>query len=62
MSVYATVDNPGKMTVMPDQVNRGRTLVYVDDDSLRRALILWLPPEVAAQWIEALTPLAEGKP
>ena len=50
------------MTVQQDHVIGDRTLVYADADDMYHALTLWLTPEVAAQWVEALTPLAEGKP
>lgn len=55
-----TVNRPGPMVVEPKHVNRGRTLVYAGSGDDDRAIVLWLTPQVAAQWIEALTPLAEA--
>jgi hypothetical protein len=57
--VNVTVNYPGKMTVDLEHTIGDRALVYLDGDDTRRALVLWLTPEVAAQWIEALTPLAD---
>jgi hypothetical protein len=61
MSVKVTLNSPGDMTVS-QYVQDGKTLVYADDDAQWQALVLWMTPDVAAQWIEALTPLAESKP
>jgi hypothetical protein len=58
--VNVTLEVPGKMSVEASRVIGGRTLVYADADDTPRAITLWLTPEVAAQWIEALTPLSEG--
>ena len=57
-----TINYPGKMTVESSHVIGDRTLVYADADDTHHAITAWITPEVAAQWIEALTPLAEGKP
>lgn len=54
-----TVNNPGKMTVSPKHVSgEGQTMVHVAEDRDDRAVLLWVKPETAAQWIKALTPLA----
>lgn len=58
----ATMRLPGHMTLMPEHENDGRALVYVDDtegDGNGRELTLWVTPEVAAQWITVLQPLAD---
>jgi hypothetical protein len=56
-----TVNNPGTMTVLPEHVADDQTMVYVDADETRRALTLWIDPATAAQWIKALTPIAEAQ-
>lgn len=62
MSVSVTVNHPRNLTVSPEHVAKGgRTMVHVDDEDNYRCVLLWVTREVAAQWIEALTPLAEGK-
>jgi len=53
-----TVDYPGPMKVEDKHVQNGKTLVYAASGDDDRAIILWMTPETAAQWIEALTPLA----
>jgi hypothetical protein len=62
MSVKVTLNSPGDMTVSPEHVQDGKTLVYANDDAQWQALVLWMTPDVAAQWIRALTPLAKSKP
>lgn len=62
MSISATANEPGDMVVSPEHVmDDGRVMVHISDEDSYRGLLLWVKPEVAAQWIEALTPLAEGK-
>jgi hypothetical protein len=54
-----TINHPGDMTVSPKHVtDDGRELVYANVEDSYRGLVLWMSPETAAQWIEALTPLA----
>lgn len=53
-----TVNYPGEMTVDESHVIGDRVMVYVDEDYQRKAVLLWVTPEQAAQWIEALTPIA----
>lgn len=55
-----TVNRPGAMKVQPNHTQGGKTLVYLGDEEDDRAAALWVSPETAAQWIEALTPLAEA--
>jgi hypothetical protein len=63
MSIGVTLNHPRDLTVSPEHVSAdGRVMVHVDDEDNFCGLLLWMKPEVAAQWIEALTPLAEGKP
>lgn len=65
MSVSVTVSRPGRMTVSPGHVIKDRTMVHLSEADTRTGsdpVTFWVSPEVAAQWIEALTPLAEGKP
>ena len=57
-----TVNSPGSMRVLPEHTADDQTMVYVDADGIRRALTLWISPATAAQWIEALTPIAEAAP
>ena len=63
MSVSVTVSRPGRMSVEPDHVIHNRTMVRLsEDDNGPSPITFWVSPDVAAQWIEALTPLAEGTP
>lgn len=65
MSVNVTVSRPGKMTVSPEHVIKDRTMVNLSETDITTnssPITFWVSPDVAAQWIEALTPLAEGKP
>jgi hypothetical protein len=64
MTVSVTVSRPGRLTVSPEHVIGVRTMVHLSDTDIHdpNALTFWVSPDVAAQWIEALTPLAEGKP
>jgi hypothetical protein len=53
------------MTVSHEHVVKDRTMVNVsetDTTTNPSPITFWVSAEVAAQWIEALTPLAEGKP
>ena len=62
MSIGVTINQPGEMVVTPEHVtDDGRVMVHVSDEDNFRGLLLWVKPETAAQWVEALTPLAEGK-
>ncbi|MGC0237320.1 hypothetical protein [Arthrobacter sp. SD76] len=63
MSVSVTVSRPGRMTVSPSHVIRDRTMVNLseEDNKVADPITFWVSPDVAAQWIKALTPLAEGK-
>ncbi|GAB3535395.1 hypothetical protein GCM10027403_12910 [Arthrobacter tecti] len=54
-----TVNRPGALTVNKHHVLDGRTQACVDEGDQHAALWLWLTPEVAAQWITALQPLAD---
>ena len=63
MTVSVTVSRPGRMAVSPTHVIRNRTMVNLteEDDTIGTGSVtFWVSPDVAAQWIEALTPLAEG--
>jgi len=51
-----TISHPGKMTVQPKHVIKDRVMVNLDEGDHNAAVTLWVKPEVAAQWIEALTP------
>lgn len=65
MSVSVTVSRPGRMTVSPGHVIKNRTTVHLSENDITTSsdlITFWVSPDVAAQWIEALTPLAEGKP
>lgn len=63
MSIGVTIGHPKEMVVSPEHTtDDGRVMVHVSDEDNYRGLLLWLSPAVAAQWIEALSPLAEGKP
>jgi len=54
-----TISHPSRMVVVPKHVIGDRVMVNVDEGDLDDAAVtLWVKPEVAAQWIEALTPLA----
>lgn len=53
-----TISRPGEMTVVPEHAIGDRVMVNVDVQGNDRAVLIWISPEVAAQWIEALTPLA----
>jgi hypothetical protein len=58
-----TLNSPGFMRVRPEHVSGdGQTMVYIEENGDSHGALLWVTPEAAAQWIEALTPLAEGKP
>lgn len=64
MSVSVTVSRPGKLSVETSHVIATRTMVKLseeDDQTSSGPITFWMSPEVAAQWIEALTPLAEGQ-
>lgn len=59
----ATMGHPGTMKVCPEHVAAdGRTMVYIEEADEFHALLLWVTPANAAQWIEALTPIAEATP
>ena len=54
-----TIAQPGDMELTPEHVmDDGRTMVHIADESDYRALLVWLSPAQASQWIAALTPLA----
>jgi len=53
-----TISRPGEMTVVPEHKIGDRTMVNVDVQDNERAVLIWMSPQVAAQWVEALTPLA----
>jgi hypothetical protein len=57
-----TISRPGPIEVSPEHtLNDGRVMVSADGDDMYHALTLWISPAVAAQWIEALTPIAEAR-
>lgn len=64
MSMSVTFPYPGDMRFVPEHTQSGgRGMVYIDDqrgDSMD--LLLWVTPEVAAQWIKTLQPLADRAP
>lgn len=54
-----TVSHPGALTVNPEHVtSKGRVMVRVEEGGDPNAVLVWLSPADAAQWVEALTPLA----
>ena len=54
-----TFSRPGDLNLSPQHVTEGgRMMVHIAEDGEKFAGLLWLAPEQAAQWIEALTPLA----
>lgn len=59
-----TFTRPGSLDVhLEHEQADGRVMVYIGDISDERAGLFWITPEVAAQWIEALAPLAaKAKP
>lgn len=61
MSISTTIDKPTRLEVVRErQQADGRVLVYgYDGDDWRPALILWLTPDNAANWIASLKALAE---
>lgn len=57
-----TINTPGPMRVVPEREVGEQAQVYIATDGDSRAILLWIDPATAAQWIEALTPIAEAKP
>ena len=59
-----TFHHPGNLSVFPDHtLSGGRVMVYIDEGKETLVGLFWVTPETAAQWIEALTPLAaQAKP
>lgn len=53
------MNQPGDLEVSPEHVMEdGRVMVHIHEETEYRALLVWLSPAQAAQWIAALTPLA----
>ena len=52
------VGHPGAMEVNPQHVLGDRVMVHIAEGGEYNAVLLWVNPENAVQWIEALTPIA----
>jgi hypothetical protein len=54
-----TVSYPEAMKANHEHVTAtGRVMVHIGEGGDPGAVLVWVSPEVAAQWIEALTPIA----
>lgn len=54
-----TFNHPGELRLSPEHsIADGRVMVNLDSGGEWNVGVFWLAPQQAAQWIEALTPLA----